>query len=61
MIAYRRYMTNEEAEKEAETILRSVDANENGEIEYSEFVQASINRKKLITDENLKIIFEQLD
>ena len=41
--------------------MRSVDINKSGEIDYSEFVMATINRKRLLTKQNLESTFKLFD
>ena len=49
------------AEEEVDRIMRSVDADGNGEIEYSEWVVASINKRKLLSHEKLEAAFNLFD
>ena len=51
----------EEAEIEAERIISLVDVNQSGEIDYSEFVLATINRQKLLSREKLDAAFKAFD
>lgn len=41
-------------EDELQKIIKNVDFNKNGQIEYSEFVSAASNFKHLLTEKNLK-------
>jgi len=41
--------------------LESVDSNANGFIDFTEFVQATISREKVITQEKLGLAFRMLD
>ena len=54
-------MPKEEAIKEVDHIMKIVDTNNSGEIDYSEFVTASINRQKLLSKEKLEIVFKMFD
>lgn len=54
-------MSKEEAIKEVENIMKMVDTNNSGEIDYSEFVTASINRQKLLSKNKLDIVFKMFD
>lgn len=54
-------MSQEDAIKEVDNIMKVVDTNNSGEIDYSEFVTASINRKKLLSKEKLEIVFKMFD
>jgi calcium-dependent protein kinase len=47
--------------KEIKTIMDSVDLDKNGFIEYQEFLTATVDVKKLLTDQNLKKAFEMFD
>ena len=49
------------AEAEVDRIMKMVDADGNGEIEYSEWVVASINKRKLLSDEKLEAAFNLFD
>jgi calcium-dependent protein kinase len=42
-------MNENEAAEEVERIMRDIDKNNSGSIDYSEFVAASINRAKLLS------------
>ena len=44
------YMSKEEAEE----IVRNIDTNENGLVNYTEFVNATIDKKKLVSEDKLK-------
>lgn len=50
-----------DAVKEVEEIFAEVDLDKNGEIEFSEWVIASIDKTSLLTDEKLKIAFSIFD
>jgi len=58
---YSKLMPKEEAMKEVDNIMKIVDTNNSGEINYSEFVTASINRQKLLSKEKLEIVFKMFD
>ena len=55
------YGNAEKAIKEVEIIMKNVDVDRNGYIEYSEFLLASINKKELLSKENLKKAFQLFD
>lgn len=38
-----------------------IDLDGNGTIDYTEFVMAAVNEKKLLTDERLKMAFQMFD
>jgi calcium-dependent protein kinase len=48
-------------EDELERIIKNVDLNQNGQIEYSEFVSAASNLNNLLTENNLKQAFDLFD
>ena len=49
------------ATREVDEMLKVVDMNDNGEIDYSEFLIAAANKKKLLTLQNVKEAFEAFD
>ena len=49
------------AEKEVNQIMDAVDSDKSGSIEYSEFVVATVNRKKILSNENLENAFSMFD
>lgn len=48
-------------EDELQQIIKNIDFNNNGQIEYSEFVSAASNLKQLLTEKNLKQAFDLFD
>jgi calcium-dependent protein kinase len=48
-------------EGEIEDILKQVDSNNNGVVEYSEFITACTNLSNMITEKNLKEAFDLFD
>jgi calcium-dependent protein kinase len=54
-------LSNEQAEEEACRILKIVDTNNSGSIDYSEFVNATISKSDLLTKERLEAAFKVLD
>ena len=50
-----------EAEELVDNILRSVDANQSGSIDYSEWVMATISRQKLLSKQRLETAFKMFD
>ena len=49
------------AEQEVDKIMAIADADGSGEIDYSEFVVATINKRKLLSDEKLTSAFKLFD
>ena len=49
LIGLKKVMNENEAAEEVERIMRDIDKNNSGSIDYSEFVAASINRAKLLS------------
>jgi len=56
-----RKIYGEFAEEEVDKIMRLADIDGSGEIDYSEWVMATVNKKKLISEEKLKTAFEFFD
>ena len=54
-------MEKEEAKKEVNRLMELIDTDGNGFIEYEEFLRASMDKKKLLSKKNLKIVFDYLD
>lgn len=50
-----------EAEEEVERIMSIADADGSGEIDYSEFVVATMDKKKLLSNEKLETAFNLFD
>lgn len=61
LLAYSKIMTREEAEETVNNLLLNIDTNNNGEIDYNEFLLASLNRKNLYSEESLQRAFKKLD
>ena len=51
----------ETAEEEVDRVFQIADADGSGELEFTEFVVASMNKHKFLTDEKLKAAFEMFD
>jgi len=49
------------AEEYVDKIMEAADADGNGEIEYSEWIVATVDKNVLLTDEKLKIAFDLFD
>lgn len=49
------------AEVEVARIMKNVDSDKNGSIDYSEFISATIDKRKLLSKERLKAAFSIFD
>lgn len=58
---YRKRMNTAKAKKTAENVYKTIDFNNSGAINYSEFLLASINTEKLLSSANLRIVFDSFD
>lgn len=60
---YKQYFNDDEkrAEIEARRILEKLDLNDNGLIEYSEFLIANLDPTKIIKEERLREVFNMFD
>jgi len=54
-------MSNEMAEEEADRIMRTIDTNHSGSIDYSEFVNATISKNNILKKERLEAAFKIFD
>ena len=54
-------MTRGEARDEVEKIMKVIDVDKNGFIEYEEFLRATLNKDKLLSKENIKYAFDMFD
>ena len=61
MIVGYRKLYGDLAEEEVDKILRVADIDGSGEIDYSEWLVATLNRRSLISDEKLQIAFGFFD
>ena len=59
-IAYREAGINISKE-ELEKIIKSIDCDGNGYIEYEEFIRVTLNKEQLFSDVNLKTAFDMFD
>ena len=48
-------------QEEIDTLMANIDANENGHVNYTEFINATIDKKKAITQDKLKAAFDYFD
>ncbi|OMJ74941.1 hypothetical protein SteCoe_26043 [Stentor coeruleus] len=53
--------TIEDIDEEVDRIMKEVDINKSGEIDYSEFISAAINRQQLLSKQRLEIAFKTFD
>jgi calcium-dependent protein kinase len=58
---YKQILGDVEAELEAERIMKEVDLDKSGTIDYNEFVLASISQQKLLNKEKLEATFKMFD
>ena len=58
---YSKIMGELAAEEQVDNIMKIADADGSGEIDYSEFVVATINKRKLLSDEKLEAAFKLFD
>lgn len=58
MIGFRTLYPEEEAWKVVEEIFKKIDIDGNGQLEYSEWVIATIDKHKLMTPEKLEAAFQ---
>lgn len=55
------YKSEERAKAEVKYIMENVDSDNNGCIDYSEFLMAMANKKKILSKENVKRAFDLFD
>ena len=53
--------TKKNLEQEVDRVMNIIDVDGNGFIEYEEFLRASLDINKILTDENVKIVFQLFD
>lgn len=58
---YSKHKGPEEAQAEVDKIMSEVDTDNNGTIDYTEFLKASMNSKTLLSSEHLRIAFNMFD
>ena len=61
MLGYKKIMNCPNPEGEVDNIMKMVDVNESGVIDYTEFVMATISRKTLLDKERLEAAFKLFD
>lgn len=55
------YFSENMTVEEIRDIIQNIDANENGQVNYAEFINATIDKTKIITKEKLKAAFDYFD
>jgi len=58
---YRQIMDEEDAEAEVNRIMAMVDIDKSGEIDYTEFIAATLDKKKMVSKERLEQAFNMFD
>ena len=58
---YKKLFPHEDPEAEVEKIMSSVDANNSGVLDYSEFVIATMNKKNMLSKQKLEKAFKMFD
>lgn len=58
---YKTIMNSTSPNSEVENIMKMVDINESGAIDYTEFVMATINREGLLSKQRLEAAFHMFD
>lgn len=58
---YKQLMSEEDAENEVNRIMEMVDIDKSGEIDYTEFIAATLDRKKMLSKERLEQAFNMFD
>ena len=53
--------TKKDLEQEVDRVMKIIDVDGNGFIEYEEFLRASLDKDKILTPENVKIVFQLFD
>ena len=53
--------TKKDLEQEVDRVMKIIDVDGNGFIEYEEFLRASLDKNKILTPENVKIVFQLFD
>jgi calcium-dependent protein kinase len=58
---YSKFLSHKNAERVVEKIMEEVDTDNNGYIDYNEFLKAAVDMKKIASTENLQVAFNFLD
>ncbi|CAD8175812.1 unnamed protein product [Paramecium octaurelia] len=58
---YSKHYGQEQAEKLVQEIMKQVDINQSGQIDFNEFLVAAVNKEKILSQEKLKQVFQMFD
>jgi calcium-dependent protein kinase len=61
MVGYTKTMGEDDAKKEVERIMDTVDVNQTGNIDFTEFLLATVDHKKLCDKDKLGKVFKIID
>lgn len=61
MVGYTKTMGEDEARKEVDRIFKTIDVNGTGAIDFTEFLLATVNHKKLLSQERMTQVFKMFD
>merc|ERR1712146_560487 len=61
MVGYTKTMGEEEARREVDRIFKTIDVNGTGAIDFTEFLLATVNHKKLLSQERMTQVFKMFD
>ena len=61
LFGYKKIMGEKQAEEELDKIMEALDIDHNNSISYTEFILATMNKKKVITEERIKEAFDMFD
>jgi len=61
VLGYNKMLGEDEAQKEVERIFSAIDVNNTNAIDFSEFLLATINYQKLMSDQKLTQVFQMID
>ena len=53
--------SHEENDADLEDLFDQIDTDESGKIDYGEFVTAAVNKKKILNEKNLEMVFKLYD
>lgn len=58
---FKKIMEPSKAEEEVDIVLKNIDTNMNGTIDYTEFVMATVNKASLLSNHRLRTTFRMID